>query len=196
MEGSTVKTTRKMLKSRSYSQSKKTLKMNFFLNLIIWKEEKDDVISEEEDNIDTDNQFDSQELVKDQIDVNVDCESVIKIRKGYSKLLEKIQNEKREITTLESDKLSFLIDEANMHFAKVATTSDATLDSRFIAVSAELGAEKVIKLPQGTNQFSLDWFLNLMNTFFFKYNDVQTQLETFNKLVKLNWKGIESMDSM
>ncbi len=55
-----------------------------------------------------------------------------------------------------------MVAQANQLLGKVQTTSDSTLDARFMSQVAELGAEKVQKLPFGVSDFGLDEFMQLV----------------------------------
>ena len=51
---------------------------------------------------------------------------------------------------------------ADEKFEKVTRTVDATLDSKFLAASAEIGAERLSKLALGASPFSVQEFLALI----------------------------------
>lgn len=53
---------------------------------------------------------------------------------------------------------------AFIHFL-VRNTADACLDSRFIATSADLGAEKVQRLPMSVSDFSPSSFISILQGF-------------------------------
>lgn len=73
----------------------------------------------------------------------------------------------------------------------VHTTFDASLDSRFISNTADLGVEKVHKLPLLVSEFSLDTYLRTVNEYLstFSWADI-------GHLVSSYWSGVETFDYM
>lgn len=55
-----------------------------------------------------------------------------------------------------------MVIEANQLIDRVQSTSEATLDSRFLSQAAEIGLEKVQKLPFSLHQFGVNDFLGLV----------------------------------
>ena len=73
----------------------------------------------------------------------------------------------------------------------VHTTSDASLDSRFITDTADLGVEKVHKLPLFVSEFSLDTYLRIAK----QYLETNSW-EDLGFLVSSHWTGAETTDFM
>ena len=73
----------------------------------------------------------------------------------------------------------------------VHTTSDASLDSRFISDAADFGAQKVHRLPLFVSEFSLDIFLRMSQNYLehCTWNDL-------GKLMGTYWQGVETLDYM
>ena len=73
----------------------------------------------------------------------------------------------------------------------VRTTADACLDSRFIATSADLGAEKVQRLPMSVSDFSPSAFISLLQGFLEKES-----LAELGVIVNTFRKNVETPDYM
>lgn len=73
----------------------------------------------------------------------------------------------------------------------VRTTSDASLDSRFLIDAADLGVEKVHKLPLLASEFSLDRYLGLMKEYLGSHSWAD-----LGNLVCTYWAGVETIDFM
>ena len=71
------------------------------------------------------------------------------------------------------------------------TTFDASLDSRFITDTADLGVEKVHKLPLFVSEFSLDTYLRIMKQYLSACN-----WEDLGSLISSHWVGVEVTDFM
>lgn len=71
------------------------------------------------------------------------------------------------------------------------TTSDASLDSRFITDTADLGVEKVHKLPLFVSEFSVDTYLRIINQFL-----ANNSWKDLGNLVSSYWAGVETTDFM
>lgn len=80
---------------------------------------------------------------------------VREVRKGYARLLTAVKARKGDLIRPEDTQLTNLLQDANLLLGHVHTTVDATLDSRFMALSADLGAEKVSKLAAGSMDFTI-----------------------------------------
>lgn len=83
-----------------------------------------------------------------------DEDQVRHIRGGYARLLEEVRASKADLVKPESTRLVSLLNDANELLNNVHTTADATLDSRLMALTADLGAEKIGKLASGTVDFN------------------------------------------
>lgn len=70
-----------------------------------------------------------------------------------------------------------LVTTANMLIDQVHTTNEATLDSRFLSAAAEIGAEKIQKLPFGMHSFGLTDWLDLVKGNLSRFHQHQ-QLKT------------------
>lgn len=93
---------------------------------------------------------------------NVDEKELSQLRRGYVNLLTALKSQRKELALPESEELAGLVCEADEKFEKVTRTVDATLDSKFLAASAEIGAEKVSKLALGASPFSVQEFFALI----------------------------------
>jgi len=89
---------------------------------------------------------------------------VRRLRHGYMGLLERMRSDKKDLIAPESTRLSEMLSNANNLLSMVHTTADATLDSRFMAISADLSAEKISKLAEGSLPYSVDDFMRLLKT--------------------------------
>lgn len=90
-----------------------------------------------------------------------DEEQVRSLRHGYAKLLGEARSQKSELVKAESTRLVEMMNDANELLGMVHTTVDATLDSRFIAQAADLGAEKISKMASGALDFGVTDFCML-----------------------------------
>lgn len=73
----------------------------------------------------------------------------------------------------------------------VRSTSEACLDSRFLAESARLGAEKVERLPLSVSDFSAKSFLAIVEQFL-----ASSSLSELGQLVGSYWRGVETPEYM
>lgn len=92
---------------------------------------------------------------------NPDETKVRQLRSGYAKLLGEVRSKRGDLIQAESTRLVDMLGDANELLGHVHTTVDATLDSRFMALSADLGAEKMNKLAAGSIDFGLGDFCSL-----------------------------------
>lgn len=93
-----------------------------------------------------------------------DEREVRSLRTGYAKLLGEARSQKSELVRPDSSRLVEMMNDANELLGMVHTTVDATLDSRFIAQAADLGAEKISKLAAGTLDFGVSDFCTLVRS--------------------------------
>jgi hypothetical protein len=92
---------------------------------------------------------------------NPNDEEVKQLRSGYAKLLNEVRAKKNDLVQLESTRLKEMLSEANELLTHVHTTADATLDSRFVALSADITAEKVGKLAAESLDFTINDFCSI-----------------------------------
>ncbi|PJF19278.1 hypothetical protein PSACC_00911 [Paramicrosporidium saccamoebae] len=84
------------------------------------------------------------------------------VRSGYAKLLGEVRQRKGDLMQPESTRLQDMLLDANRLMNRVRTTADASLDSRFVAMSADIGAEKINKLAAGSMDYSVSDFSTLV----------------------------------
>ena len=95
---------------------------------------------------------------------DVNEKEVSRLRRGYVDLLATLNSHRMELVLPESEGLAGFVCDADEKFEKVSRTVDATLDSKFLAASAEIGAEKVSKLALGALPFSVKEFSALIRS--------------------------------
>lgn len=151
----------------------------------------------------------TQRLASGEYQSQPDVDEVRLVRSGYSRLLGQMRNNRSQLVQEESSTLRELVDEANELIIHVHTTTDAALDSRFVALSAEVGAEKVAKLSSGMGAdlcFS-DVVTLFKGTVFSNgnsHNEVDSSELNMNsrwrgplvQLASLFWKGVRISPSM
>lgn len=108
-----------------------------------------------------------------------------------------------------TEELTSMVMKANNLLSKVHTTSDSSLDARFISAAAELGAEKIQKLPFGTSTFAITDFVNLMKTALSRLDRTgqgfsasqqaselaeQESWDIIGKKASIYWKGVNTCD--
>lgn len=98
-----------------------------------------------------------------------------------------------------SDRLVDMLDSANELLASVHTTADAALDSRFVALSADLGAEKISKLAVGTLDFGVGEFCTLVKAALTKAvrpaaGDERHDWSTLGCFATRHWRGVATLD--
>lgn len=77
------------------------------------------------------------------------------------------------------------------NFLVVHTTSDASLDSKFMTETADLGVAKVQKLPLFVSEFSFESYLRIMNQYL-----LASSWENVGNLLSNYWVGVETSDYM
>lgn len=113
-----------------------------------------------------------------------------------------------------TEALTELVTTANLLIDQVHTTNEATLDSRFLSAAAEIGAEKIQKIPFGICTFRLADWLDLVKSNISRYQQHQ-QLRTSSQddgpvgltleqcrgawdgignLAMIHWKGVTTTD--
>lgn len=112
---------------------------------------------------------------------DVDEKEVSRLRRGYVNLLTALKSHRKELALPESEELAGLVCDADEKFEKVTRTVDATLDSKFLAASAEIGAEKVSKLALGASPFSVQEFFALIK------DTVKTQPASNSNQATCSW---------
>lgn len=76
---------------------------------------------------------------------------LVDLRKNYAHLISTLDEKRKELSTAESVDLTLYVAEGNAIFEKIHRTADATLDSRFLAASTEIGASKVGEIALGAS---------------------------------------------
>lgn len=115
-----------------------------------------------------------------------------------------IEHRTELLSHLGTEKMMSLVASANNVMSRVHTTNEATLDSRFLSAVAELGAEKVQKLPLGLSDFALTDFIALIRTTLSKLEPVQMSQqvgdvqhapwELMGRKASIFWRGVTSCD--
>lgn len=80
---------------------------------------------------------------------NIKQTELVDLRKSYVHLINTLSEKRTELSTAESADLTRYVSKGNEIFEKIHRPSDATLDSRFLAASAEIGANKVSEMSMG-----------------------------------------------
>lgn len=99
-----------------------------------------------------------------------------------------------------TEKLTSMIASENADLSRVHRTSEATLDSRFMTTVADIGMEKVQKLPFGLTDFSLDDFVALFRASMVKLQpsqkvgDIADPWDVLGRKASIFWKGCSSCD--
>lgn len=70
-------------------------------------------------------------------------------------------------------------------------TADASLDSRFLTASAEIGVQKVHLLPLLVSEFTFDTLCKVFRDYF-----LDNSWDDFGKLSGCHWAGVETTDFM
>ena len=87
--------------------------------------------------------------------------------------------------------------EANQLIDRVQSTAEATLDSRFLSQAAEIGLEKVQKLPFNLYQFAVGDFVGLVRatmTLGRAGSGPTSGWEAVGRVAGCFWRGVASMD--
>lgn len=79
------------------------------------------------------------------------------LRKDYRKLIKSTEEHSKDIVNNEGDEWENSIRTANSLYSRVTSANDATLDAKFLVLSAELGAKRVKSMK--SNRFSMKEFL-------------------------------------
>lgn len=95
-------------------------------------------------------------------DPNQSAEEARGVKTAYQTLLQKIQERKHDLARPDSDELSQLVEESNELLERVKQTNMSTLDSKFLVLSADIGAEKMSHLQKNA-MYTLDNFCNRLS---------------------------------
>ncbi|KAJ3569859.1 hypothetical protein NP233_g4783 [Leucocoprinus birnbaumii] len=106
---------------------------------------------------------DMEELV---FDPDQDLEEKRNLRQNYRKLASKIEEFQANPASLGIDQLREQIDTADKLFDKgVMGPSEATLDSHFLLMASNMGAQKARAMKSGTGSFDVDEFIIKLRNF-------------------------------
>lgn len=126
-------------------------------------------------------------------------EEVTMLRTGYAQLLKTLRERRGDLVDPSSDKLANLIDTANGLHQHVHRTVDAALDARFMAASADLGAEKLHKLPVDSNAFSMKDLSDLLLRIVKKHSGFggsELPYLRIGQLAERQWRGVMGVETM
>lgn len=129
------------------------------------------------------------------------------IRGGYQRLIGELQNRKRELAMPENDRLVEMLAEATDLMGKVGNTKDFSLDARFFAATAQLGAERIRTEPTEGCEFTVENLMGLMRDIQFKTAATERPGETVASIglktwsalgreVRRSWRGALIIDHM
>lgn len=103
--------------------------------------------------------------ISGQYQAHPDEEEIRMVRCGYTKLFGQASSNRNQLVRGDTLKLESMIDEANLLFKHVHTTSDATFDARFVATFSDISAEKTAKMSSGgLGDFSALDFVRLVKS--------------------------------
>lgn len=118
---------------------------------------------------------------------------VAQLRSGYSALLQTLKTEHRQLVEPQNDRLLELIGQANELHKQVQRTVDASLDARFMAASADLGAEKLHSLPKSCSPFTVNDLSALVDRII---KGIATDpFLAIGKAASRHWRGVYGMET-
>ena len=169
-------------------------------------EETADVVEElvsSSDNIDSNSQNNHEEedvltQALSQVRMNYnnpDPAQVAGIRSGYTTLMRVIREKRAELVEPDNDKLADLIERSNVLHNQVTRTVDSCLDARFMAASADLGVEKLSKLPDRIRCFTVGDLTALIDRVF-KLKGMEKGLLMIGKKAGAQWRGVFGLETM
>lgn len=91
------------------------------------------------------------------------CETELnKVRNAYNHLLGKVKSSKKELVSNihETELLNSFINEADELYSHIKRPIDSVLDSKFLIYTADIGYQRLKKVPSSANIFSLDDFVD------------------------------------
>lgn len=91
-----------------------------------------------------------------------DEQETAQLRQAYARLLQTVRADRADLLRPDDERLETLLTDANQLLGHVHTTADATLDSRFMALTAELEAERISKLTLGSMDFTISDLCDLV----------------------------------
>ncbi|KAG2216507.1 hypothetical protein INT45_013085 [Circinella minor] len=136
------------------------------------EEEEDEEDEEEEDDDDEDEQND-YETLKSQIEEKTDRSKYDPsqnkderraIRGELRRLGKKMEENKRTLLQADNDGLNEGIQMQNEVYARIKNVSEATIDSKLLVMTADLGAQKARNLKLDNNLFNADEFVSKIRT--------------------------------
>ncbi|KAF5354674.1 hypothetical protein D9756_005397 [Leucocoprinus leucothites] len=98
-------------------------------------------------------------------DPDQDLEEKRTLRQDYRKLASKIEGYQGNPASLGIEELREQLDAADKLFQKVMGPSEATLDSHFLLMASNMGAQKARAMKSGTGTFDVDEFIIKLRNF-------------------------------
>ncbi|KAF9451965.1 hypothetical protein P691DRAFT_806066 [Macrolepiota fuliginosa MF-IS2] len=98
-------------------------------------------------------------------DPDQDLEQKRTLRQNYRKLASKIEEFQGNPTGLGADELREQLENADKLFTKVMGPSEATLDSHFLLMASNMGAQKARAMKSGTGSFDVDDLITKLRNF-------------------------------
>ncbi|CAG8498434.1 10676_t:CDS:2 [Paraglomus occultum] len=124
-------------------------------------------------------------LEHEDYDPNQDKEEKRWLRKAYRSLILQTEENRQEYLRPESDGLKRTLNKANELYQKVKQTHEATLDSRLLVLSGDLGVQKARLMRVDSNAFDIDDYVAKLVTFM-----GGRQYDDEDESPKLDWKAL------
>ncbi len=96
------------------------------------------------------------------------------LRKSYAALIKETSGSRSELTESDNGRLNGILADANRLMATVQTPTDATLDSHLIAMTAELGVERINRIAAEAVDFTLGDLVTILKGALFRRSDEET----------------------
>ncbi|KAF7729267.1 nuclear protein [Apophysomyces ossiformis] len=158
----------------------------------------EDQLEEEEENDDmavddayaTLTQHLDQETDRSAYDPSQDKEERRQLRQSYRKLITKTEENRRNYTHVGNNGLIDTLEKANVLYARVRNTQEATLDSKLLVLSADLGTQKARNLRLDNQVFNVDEFVSKIITYGRSAEVTERERSRSDQEPDLDWKKI------
>jgi hypothetical protein len=115
-------------------------------------------------------------------DLNPREEVLRRVRQGYGSLMDQMSSHQADLVKPEDTQLSTLVNDANTLFQQVSSTPMATWDSRFMARSADISAERLGHLASSGRDFTADDFVAALRRKLLRLNPQLAATQTITSL--------------
>ncbi|CAG8776236.1 29609_t:CDS:2, partial [Racocetra persica] len=112
------------------------------------------------------------------------------LRREYRNLISETEEKRQDYLRSDSDGLAHNIAKANELVQKVKNTHEATLDSRLLVLTSDLGVQKARRMKLDNNAFDVDAYISKLITFM-----GGRQVDDDNDEPDLNWSAVGELAS-